>query len=133
MIARIIPTRIHGVLDYCMAALLIAAPWLFHFDRDRVAMAVPVTLGIATILYSLLTNYEYGVFRLIPMSVHLTIDIIAGVLLACSPWIFGFSDRIIWPHLTAGILEILIALVSSHVSSTREGSVPAPFTSAPTA
>ena len=28
---RFIPTRIHGVLDYAVGVLLVAAPWLFGF------------------------------------------------------------------------------------------------------
>jgi hypothetical protein len=30
---RMIPTRVHGVLDYLVGALLVAAPWLFDFNR----------------------------------------------------------------------------------------------------
>jgi hypothetical protein len=30
---RFIPTRIHGMMDYAMGLLLIAAPWLFGFAR----------------------------------------------------------------------------------------------------
>lgn len=28
---RVIPTRIHGVLDYLMGIVLIAAPWVLDF------------------------------------------------------------------------------------------------------
>lgn len=28
---RVIPTRVHGVLDYTIGLLLIVAPWLFGF------------------------------------------------------------------------------------------------------
>jgi hypothetical protein len=58
---RIIPTKIHGILDYVMGLLLIAAPWIFDFGRDGAETWVPVVLGVSTILHSLFTNYELGV------------------------------------------------------------------------
>jgi hypothetical protein len=50
-------------------------------------------LGIGLIAYSLITNYELGVWRIAPMAVHNLIDVVAGALLATSPWIFGFADE----------------------------------------
>ena len=43
---RFIPTRIHGMMDYAMGLLLIAAPWLFRFNRGGAETWVPVILGI---------------------------------------------------------------------------------------
>ncbi len=117
MISSIIPTRVHGVLDYLVGLLLIAAPWIFGFADNRPAMAVPVILGTGTIVYSLLTNYELGILHLIPMSVHLWIDLIAGVFLIASPWLLGFANRIVWPHVTVGCLEIIIVLISATTPS----------------
>jgi hypothetical protein len=34
------------------------------------------------------------------------IDVASGALLALSPWLFGFADRVFWPHLIVGIMEI---------------------------
>ena len=50
-------------------------------------------LGIGLIAYSLITNYELGVWKIAPMAVHNLIDVVAGALLAASPWIFGFADE----------------------------------------
>jgi len=118
---RFIPTRIHGVIDYLVGIVLIAAPWLFSFSDDRAATLVPVILGIAIIVYSLVTDYELGVVHAIPMSAHLIIDIIGGLVLAVSPWVFGFSDTVWAPHLIVGILEIVIALVTQTIPSYEPG------------
>lgn len=103
---RFIPTRVHGILDYLMGALLIVAPWILGFADGGAEQWVPVILGAGVILYSLLTNYELGVAKVIPMSTHLLLDIAGGVILAISPWLFGFADDVYWPHLILGILEI---------------------------
>ncbi len=93
-------------MDYLMGLLLIAAPWLFNFDRGGAETWVPVILGISAIIYSLLTDYELGASRKLSMRTHLMLDFMSGVLLAASPWLFGFADYIWEPHLILGILEI---------------------------
>lgn len=103
---KIISTKVHGVLDYMMGVLLIASPWLFGFANNGVETLLPCILGASTIVYSLMTDYELGLSDNISMRTHLIIDIISGVLLAASPWIFGFADDVYLPHLILGIAEI---------------------------
>jgi hypothetical protein len=74
---RLIPTRIQGVLDYGVGALLVFAPWVFGFAAGGAETWAPVVLGLAAIAYSLFTDYELGVVRAIPMTMHLGLD--AGV------------------------------------------------------
>jgi hypothetical protein len=103
---RFIPTKVHGILDYLVGILLMVAPWLLGFARNGAETWVPVVLGAGAILYSLLTNYELGVWRTLSMSTHLTLDLVSGIFLAASPWLFGFNDYVYMPHLVLGILEI---------------------------
>ena len=93
-------------MDYLMGILLIAAPWLFNFARGGAETWVPVILGVSAILYSLLTDYEYSLSRTISMGTHLTLDLISGIFLAASPWIFNFDEYVYLPHLIFGVLEI---------------------------
>jgi hypothetical protein len=109
---RSIPTRVHGMVDYAMGVLLIAAPWLFGFAAGGVEMWVPVILGAGAIGYSLFTDYELGLVRKIPMATHLVLDAGSGIFLAASPWIFGFADIVYLPHLILGLLEIGAALTT---------------------
>ncbi len=109
---RMIPTKIHGYMDYLMGALLIASPWLFDFNRGGAETWVPVILGVSAIIYSLMTDYELGATRGISMRTHLMLDLASGILLAASPWIFGFADYVYVPHLVLGILEIGASLMT---------------------
>src|SRR3954463_11496548 len=88
---NLIPTRVHGFLDYTVGLLLIVAPWLLGFSHHGIATWLPVILGAGAIGYSLFTCYELGLVKAIPMPAHLTLDAMSGLLLAASPWIFGFS------------------------------------------
>lgn len=80
-------------------------------------MWIPVIIGAGGILYSLLTDYELGAVRKIPMSTHLWLDGIAGLFLAVSPWLFNFADFVYLPHLIFGIAEMGAALMTHTVPS----------------
>ncbi len=111
---KIISTKVHGVLDYMMGILLIASPWLLGFASNGLEMWVPVVLGVTMIIYSLMTRYELGLSDNISMRTHLIIDTISGILLAASPWIFGFAETVYLPHLILGIAEIGAAALTTN-------------------
>jgi hypothetical protein len=113
---KIIPTKIHGALDYIVAIALFFAPTLFGFKAlGGPAVIIPMVLGVGLALYSLLTRYEWGVFKVLPMPYHLVIDFIAALFLAVSPFLFGFSSAPInaWlPHVIVGLTVILVVALS---------------------
>ncbi len=108
-----IPTRIHGMIDYAVGLLLIVAPWLLGFADGGAAQWVPILLGLATIGMSLITDYELSVAKLIPLRAHLRIDMASGLLLAASPWLFGFSETVFLPHLIVGLMEIAVPAMTA--------------------
>lgn len=109
---RMITTRVHGIIDYLVGLLLLALPYLLGFADGGAAQKVTLTLGAVAVLYSLLTNYELGVLRLIPFRLHLGIDVVFALLTAASPWLFGFSERIWWPHLLIGLAGLAVVFAS---------------------
>lgn len=112
---RFISTKVHGILDYLVGALLIATPWLLGFEDNTLITWIPVILGGSTLFYSLFTNYEPGLIKLLPMPLHLIIDFLSGLLLAASPWLFDFAYQLYLPHLVLGSTEIVITLFSRSV------------------
>jgi uncharacterized membrane protein len=103
---KFIRTRTHGILDYTWATLLIISPWLFNFANGGAAQNIAIIIGVIVLLMSLVTNYELGVIKRIPMPTHLAMDIIIGAFLAISPWLFGFNEVVFVPHLIFGIFSI---------------------------
>ena len=122
---RVIPTKVHGVLDYLSGLLLIASPWLFDFANGGAAQWVPVLVGATILLVSLVTDYELSVAKLVPMRTHLALDVLSGALLAASPWLFGFSELVYWPHLLLGVAEIGAGLLTRQVPDYRVSSAAA--------
>jgi hypothetical protein len=121
---RFIPTRFHAPLDYIVGAVLIAAPWIFGFSDIGVAAAVSIVLGAGLIAYSLVTDYELGVWRVAPMAVHNLIDVVAGALLAASPWLFGYADEgaSVWlPFVVIGVAAVFLGLTTKQAGGYRYG------------
>ena len=110
-----LPTRIHGMLDYLLGALLIASPWLFGFADGGAEQWAPVVLGVSVLLYSLFTDYEMGAVKKLQMPAHLMLDALGGLLLAASPWIFGFDERVWMPHVVIGLVEVVTAAITNTV------------------
>lgn len=117
---RLIPTKIHGVLDYLSGLLLIASPWLFGFANGEFAQWIPMIVGATILVVSLLTDYELSAAKLIPMRTHLALDVLSGATLAASPWLFGFAEWVYWPHVLLGIAEIGAGLLTQRVPSYRQ-------------
>lgn len=119
---KFIPSRIHGILDYVVAIALFFAPKIFGFEAvGGAAVAIPMVLGVGLFVYSLLTKYELGVFKVLNFRYHLVIDIIASVLLILSPFLFGFINEApnAWvPHIVVGIAVILVVIFSKPVPGT---------------
>jgi hypothetical protein len=114
---KILPTRVHGMLDYPVGLLLLFLPNIFGFAHvGGAAVWVPRMIGILALVQSLMTRYELGAIKVLPMRMHLTVDYIAGIVLALSPWLFGFYDaanqRIWVPHLIAGSAIFFVTLMT---------------------
>lgn len=118
---KFISSRIHGVLDYIVAAALFFAPIIFGFQSvGGAAVLIPMTLGIVLLVYSLFTQYELGVFKMIDFQYHLVIDMVAALFLAASPFLFGFASEApnAWvPHIVVGVAVVLVVLFSKPVPS----------------
>jgi hypothetical protein len=104
----------HNVIDYVGGVVLCMCPWVFGFADLDSARNIFLVLGVGLIFYSLLTNYRYSVAKVIPLGVHMALDVVAGIFLMLAPSIWGYR-----PLLTGGqyalhfILGLgLIALVA---------------------
>ncbi len=77
---KIIPTFVHGIFDYLGGIALLLAPNLFGFaDVGGAAVMIPRILGVIILLQSICTRYELGLFKLIPMKMHLMNDYVASL------------------------------------------------------
>jgi hypothetical protein len=114
---RFISRKAHAVMDYVVGILLIAAPWIFGFSDVPAAKWSAIAVGVLTLVMSLMTDFEGNHKRPVPMSTHLNMDVIMGIFLAISPWLFGFNDVVYLPHLVVGLFAIAAGLCTVRTSS----------------
>lgn len=105
--AKLLSPRMHGLLDYASAGLCLALAGVNEWGpRTRQLFAVA---GLSTATYSLLTNYEYGLVRKLPMTVHLNIDTCSGLklLLAAATLLRGEPVTGRWAVAAQGTFNLL--------------------------
>lgn len=108
---RMIPTKIHGVLDYLTSAGLLVLPRALGWDPGVTRAVSGMALG--TIGYSALTRYELGLIKLLPMPAHLALDALNAALFCGGPWLFANRDRDVRRALLAiGLFELTVTLLS---------------------
>jgi hypothetical protein len=87
-----VPLVAHGLAEYGIGGLCVAAPFLFSFDSDR-ATAAAVLIGGGILMLALLSDYPTAAVRRLPLESHIVLDYVFGVLLVAAPFIFGFSGK----------------------------------------
>lgn len=110
---KIIPTKAHAVMDYGSAIILLTGPWILLFDDIAAAKYAFVFAGALVLIQSLLTNYEGGLLRIIPVKFHLLVDVLLGIALLASPWLFGFAGQTWLWHVLMGGMSVFSGLFTS--------------------
>ena len=83
---------IHAYLDYPVAISLMVMPFLLQLGGPHpLAKWLSVGTGIAALLLTIFTDHKLGVFRVLPYSVHLSVDFLVGVVFAFAPLSLGFT------------------------------------------
>jgi hypothetical protein len=115
----LIPSVVHGFFDYALGLGAILAPDAFGFAHHPVARRVMQTAGALALLYSLFTNYELGVVRIIRFPTHLLFDVLSGTaLLLTSRSVPSRRARTVFTVL--GAAEVAIALLTHRHSRIEE-------------
>ena len=108
---RIIPTKTHGAIDMATGPALIASPTLLRMNGNTGATIPPRVVGALATANALLTDYEFGLKRVVPMRAHLALDALGGVALAVTPFLTGASKKGLrhWlPHTIIGANEVFL-------------------------
>jgi hypothetical protein len=109
---RFLPTRIHGVIDYAWGGLLIMMPFLLGFSRDAIGLWVAIAFGIVGVGYSVLTDYELGALKLLPMRLHLILDAVSGVALVFLSLVLRLDPQASWVFLLFGLFAVVASLIT---------------------
>src|ERR687894_2525327 len=87
-----VPPQVHGVLDYPLAAILIAGPLVLDFDY-KAATVIALVFGGGAVILAVATAWSTGIVKIIPPLVHGYADTIVTLALIVLPFAVGFSDH----------------------------------------
>lgn len=105
---KMIPRFYHAVADYLCGVLLLLAPNLLGFaDVGGAAVWVPRIVGLLILGQAMVTDYELGLMKLMPIAMHLMNDHVVGAFLLAAPWLFRFSALRV-PTLTLTVVGLLV-------------------------
>ncbi len=89
---RFVTKRIHAFLDYPVALVLIAAPFLLHLgDSAPMAKWLSVATGVAALVLTVFTDHHLGIVRVLPYKLHLKVDSLVALVFLAAPVLFGFA------------------------------------------
>lgn len=108
---KLFSTRTHGVLDYSSVVLLLALPRVLGWSKPITNLLTGSAL--ATLAYSLVTRYELGAAKLLPMPAHLALDRTSGLMLgAAAGMMTGESGAVRAALLGLGLFEVTASLTT---------------------
>src|SRR5699024_11314831 len=105
---RVISSKVHTIIGLVVGVALIVAPWLFQFSDVKAAKWSAIIIGIVGVLSELTSTSPSSPMKLVPMRVHLGMDVVLGRILALSPWLCGFSDE----KLNARLRHLMVRMLA---------------------
>ena len=86
---KILSPTAHGDIDIAFITVLAMAPIMFDLE-PAVDTACYVMAG-GYLLLTLMTDFRFGLLRLVPFPVHGWLDLLTGVALLAVPFLFNFE------------------------------------------
>ena len=83
--------QVHGILDYPLAAVLIAGPLALDFD-DRAATVIALVFGGGATVLAVATAWSTGIVKIIPPLLHGYVDVSVTLAMIVLPFAVGFSS-----------------------------------------
>ncbi|MDX1440524.1 MAG: hypothetical protein R3284_11535 [Rubricoccaceae bacterium] len=125
---RFINPTLHGLLDYAAAAALIVTPFILDLGaQGQVAQWLSILGGIGLVLYSLVTDYAFGVTKILSYKIHLMLDLAAAVAFLAAPFVFRFTGLVAGYYFVMALGVVLVVALSNQ--TTEDVSTPITSTS----
>ena len=79
---------------------------------NPIAFWLSVVTGVAAFFLTVLTDHHLGIFRVLPYSLHLTVDGLVGAAFVIAPMVLGFTGIEYWYYMALGLT--VLAVVGLH-------------------
>lgn len=68
-----------GLLDFATGIILVIMPWFYIQEGNIRSLATMMAIGVAFILYSIFTDYRYGIIKFIALKIHEALDLTVSI------------------------------------------------------
>jgi hypothetical protein len=109
-----VPPQVHGVLDYPLAAILVAGPLVLDLDYKAATVIALVFGGGATVL-AVATARPIGIVKIIPPLVHGYVDPLVTRAMIVLPFAVGFSHH----HTPALVFCVVVGGAGRRIAQRR--------------
>ena len=118
-----VPAFVHGIIEYLVGVLFIAAPYLFGFEATR-ATTLSMVVGVVVLVVAAVSAGPTGLIDELPASAHVVIDLVLALFLIAAPFLLGFSEdgRATAFFIVTGVVHILVTIATRFVP-TEPGAV----------
>lgn len=107
-----ISTYTHGMIDFSTAGALLAIPRLLGWSEVVTRFMTGAALG--TVFYSLITRYEWGLTKAVPMQGHLVLDGMNALTFMALPLILEDESTAVRAALAGiGAFEMAVTLMTN--------------------
>lgn len=115
-----ISPRIHGYLDFVTVILFLLAPALIGLE----GLPAMLAYGLAGVhlVVTLVTDFPFGIVKVIPFPVHGWIERAVGPTLIAVPFILGFAEEEAARnfYIAAGLVIIAVGLMTDYQANVSD-------------
>lgn len=123
---RFVTKKIHAFLDYPVAVVLLAAPFVLGLGGSHpLALWLGVVTGAAALVLTLLTDHMLGVIRVLPYKLHIAVDAVVGVTFVVAPLALGFEGIDAVFYLVNGAAVLTVVSLHKPEADTMHKAAPA--------
>jgi hypothetical protein len=121
---RLLSGLAHGVIDYASVILFAIGPTVSGFTGY--AASVCYTLAVVHLLMTLITRFPAGAAKVLPFTLHGTVELIVGVLLIALPWLANFAAGVHSRNffLFMGLVILLVWFITDYRGRGRAADTP---------
>ena len=103
---KIISSKVHGILDYLTVIFLFAAPTLFKMEGTLCTFTY--SLACIHFLLTALTDFEVGIFKVIPFRIHGLIELVVSVALITVAFWFNSNGSELGFYFYIGLAVVIL-------------------------
>jgi hypothetical protein len=106
-----IPRFVHGILEYALGVLFIAAPFVFDFDSGA-ATGMSVAVGVLILILAAVSEGPVSLVNQLPVLLHVATIYLLSIFLIAAPFLLGFSDEVPPRNffIISGVLLLLVTI-----------------------